>query len=304
MRGVVHAVGSVVRGRPSALTMVTCALFSGGHALVEDVPGSGKTTMARAFARALGGDFSRIQATADLLPADITGGAIWEPSAAGGAFRFIPGPVFANVVLVDELNRTSPRTQSAFLEALDEHAVTVDGERYALPEPFFVMATQNPLEQHGTFPLPEAQLDRFTVALRLDHMDLMTELTVVREQLARATVGDIDPVLAPEDLAAARGAVRTVHVAEPVLLYAVSIASGTRSDPRVQLGASPRAAIALLRTAQAHACLHDREYVSPDDVKAVAGSVLSHRLQLAEGPSWNLAQQVVAETVQRVPVTV
>lgn len=306
MSAVIDTVSGVVRGRPYAVALVACALFSGGHALIEDVPGSGKTTLARAFARALGGDFSRIQATADLLPADVTGGDVWEPAHGDspGAFRFIPGPVFANVVLVDELNRTSPRTQSAFLEALDEHAVTIDGHRHPLPSPFFVVATQNPLEQHGTFPLPEAQLDRFAVALRLDPMDLATELTVVREQLVAPTVDEVSPVLSPAALAGLQHHVRTVHVSEAVLFYGVSLATATRHDRRVALGASPRAAIALIRTAQALATLDGRDHVLPDDVKHVAPSVLAHRLSLVDGPSWTTAQEVVRDVVSATPISV
>lgn len=306
MRAVIDTVGSVVRGRPQAVTVLAAALFSGGHALVEDVPGSGKTTLARAFARALGGDFSRIQATADLMPADVTGGDIWEPAHGDvpGHFRFIPGPIFANVVLADELNRTSPRTQSAFLEALDEQAVTIDGQRHALPSPFFVVATQNPLEQHGTFPLPEAQLDRFAVAIRLDPMDLATELTVVREQLGAATVDSIEPVVTREELAGLQAHSRAVHVSEAALFYGVSLVTATRRDPRVALGASPRAAISLLRTSQALAVLQGRDHVLPDDIQQLAPSALAHRITLADGPSWATAHSVVADAVASTPVTV
>lgn len=284
--------------------MLACALFAGGHALVEDVPGSGKTTLARAFARSLGGDFARIQATADLLPADVTGGAVWEPGHQGepGRFRFVPGPVFANVVLVDELNRTSPRTQSAFLEALDEHAVTVDGVRHALPQPFFVVATQNPSEQHGTFPLPEAQLDRFAVAVHLDPMDLVTELQVVREQLTAPTVEDLVPVLTTDDLLATQRRVRDVHVSDAAMFHGVSLVTATRQHPRVRLGASPRAAISLIRVAQALATVRGRDHVLPDDLAEVAGPALAHRLVLAAGPSWQAAHAVVAEVVAATPV--
>ena len=181
-RGIIGNVEQVVHGRSQAVELVCCALLSGGHALIEDVPGSGKTTLARAFARSLGGSFHRIQATADLLPSDITGSGIWNPDQH--LFRFVPGPLFAHVVLADELNRTTPRTQSAFLEAMDEGAVTVDGVRHPLPDPFFVVATQNPLEQHGTYPLPEGQLDRFAVSLRLGGLDLASERQVMREQLS------------------------------------------------------------------------------------------------------------------------
>ncbi len=296
---VVANVERVVHGRRRAVELVACALFSGGHALVEDIPGSGKTTLARAFARSLGGVFHRIQATADLLPSDITGSGVWDPDAHG--FRFVPGPVFGHVVLVDELNRTPPRTQSAFLEAMDEGAVTIDGQRHALPEPFFVIATQNPLEQHGTFPLPEGQLDRFAMCLRLGALDVASERQVVREQLVRATVDDLEPVISIELLQALRVAVRSTYVADPALEYCLSIVRATREDPRVRIGASSRAAISLVRCAQARAVLEGREFVVPDDVKTLAGPVLAHRLTLAQRQS-GAADQIVNDIVERVPV--
>jgi len=300
-QAIVVNVERVVLGRRRAVELVACALLSGGHALVEDIPGSGKTTLARAFARSLGGAFHRIQATADLLPSDITGSGIWEPDAH--AFRFVPGPIFGHVVLVDELNRTPPRTQSAFLEAMDEGAVTVDGQRHALPEPFFVIATQNPLEQHGTFPLPEGQLDRFAMCLRLGAIDIASERQVIREQLVRATVDDLMPVIDPAQLSALRTAVRATYVADPALEYCLTIVRATREDPRVRIGASSRAAIALVRCAQARAVLHGREYVVPDDAKMLAAPVLAHRLALTSRPtSPDQAEHIVNEIVERVPV--
>ncbi|PID53639.1 MAG: hypothetical protein CSA58_08525 [Micrococcales bacterium] len=299
---VLRSVESVIRGRGHAVRMLGCALFSGGHALIEDVPGSGKTTLARAFARSIGGDFSRIQATADLLPADITGASVWEGTLGGaGAFRFLPGPVFANVVLVDELNRTSARTQSALLEAMDEHAVTVDGSRYPLPDPFFLIATQNPVEHHGTFHLPEAQLDRFTVTVRLGQLDLPTELEIVRSQLVTPTVDSLSPVVGSSDLAGIRQLTRTVHVADATLHHAVTLATSTRHDARVRLGASPRAAIALVRAAQAHALLAGRNYVTPDDTKAVAVNVLAHRIAGFDADP-RLGYEVVQAAVNTTPV--
>jgi MoxR-like ATPase len=298
-RRIVANVQQVVHGRERAVETVTCALLAGGHALIEDVPGSGKTTMARAFARSLGGVFARIQATADLLPSDITGSGVWDPSQH--RFTFVPGPLFAHVVLADELNRTPPRTQSAFLEAMDEGAVTVDGVRHPLPEPFFVVATQNPLEQHGTYPLPEGQLDRFAVCLRLGDLDAVSERRVVREQLVRATVDDLQPVVGPAQLAAARLQVRGTHVAEPVLDHALALVQATRRDPRIRLGASPRAALTLIRCAQARARLQGRDYVAPDDTKALAAAVLGHRLVLAHDLPGGGAG-VVADLVSRVPV--
>jgi MoxR-like ATPase len=294
-------VEQVVHGRRAAVELVVGAVLAGGHVLVEDVPGSGKTTLARAVARSLGGSFRRVQGTADLLPADITGSGVWEPERR--AFTFLPGPVFANVVLVDELNRTPPRTQSAFLEAMDEGAVTVDGARHALPDPFVVLATQNPLEQYGTYPLPEGQLDRFAVTLSLGANDPVTERRVVREQLDHATVADLGPVTSPAQLVQVRAEVRRTHVADAVLDHAVGIAEATRRHPSVALGASTRAALALVRCAQARALLGGRDHVLPDDIKVLAPYALGHRLVLRDGASaLRAGQQLVAELVGSRPV--
>jgi MoxR-like ATPase len=291
----------VVRGRGEVVEHVTAALLSGGHVLLEDVPGSGKTTLARAFARSIGGSFGRVQGTPDLMPSDITGTSIWNPSRQ--SFTFVPGPVFAHVVLVDEINRTPPRTQAAFLEVLDEGAVTVDGDRHPVPDPFFVLATQNPLEHHGTYPLPEGQLDRFALRLRLGPLDLADEVQVVREQLERATVDDLAPAIATEELRHAQHQVRLTHVATQVLDYAVAVTRATRQDQRVHLGASSRAAIALVRCAQARAVCRGREYVTPDDVKAVASAVLAHRLVMLPAHV-DLDELVVQETLRRVAVPI
>jgi MoxR-like ATPase len=296
----VESVERVVRGRRAAVELVVCAVLAGGHALIEDVPGSGKTTLARAVARSVGGRFHRIQATADLLPADITGSGVWDPQRQ--VFDFVPGPLFAHVVLADELNRTTPRTQSAFLEAMEEGAVTVDGRRHPLPDPFFLVATQNPVEQHGTYPLPEGQLDRFTVRVRLGGLDAASERLVVREQLARSTVDDLTPVLDVDELRALRAAVRRVYVADAVLDHAVAVVRATREDPRILLGASSRAAIGLVRCAQARAVLTGRDHVTPDDVRALAVPVLAHRLVLAHGG--HPPEDLVAEATSRVPVPV
>lgn len=292
------AVASVVRGQQSTIALVTAALISGGHVLVEDLPGTGKTTLARAFARSMGGSFGRVQATADLMPSDITGSAIWEPSS--GTFRFIPGPIFANVVVIDELNRTSPRTQSALMEALDESAVTVDGERHRLPQPFFAIATQNPAEQHGTFSLPEGELDRFAIAVHQTPLDLPTELAMVGEQLAGPTVDALQPVTDPAALQALRLLVRQTFIAPAVLAHAVEIVRATRRDSRLRQGASSRAALALIRTAQGYAVLAGRNYVRPDDTKAVAQAVLAHRLVRQASVRASVAE-VVADLVADVP---
>jgi len=297
----VAGVERVVHGRRAAVELVVCAVLAGGHVLLEDVPGSGKTTLARAVAASLGGSFRRVQGTADLLPADITGSGVWDPGDR--SFSFVPGPLFAHVVLVDELNRTPPRTQSAFLEAMDEGAVTVDGVRHPLPETFVVLATQNPLEQYGTYPLPEGQLDRFAVALALGPNDPQTERRVVREQLERATVDDLPPVTTPAQLAAVRAQVRRTHLADPVLDHALQLVEATRTHPGVALGASTRATLGLVRCAQARALLEGRDHVLPDDVKAVAAPVLGHRLVLRDGRADAArGQQLVGELVAAVPV--
>jgi MoxR-like ATPase len=301
-RRIVANVEQVVRGRREAVELVTIALLAGGHVVVEDVPGTGKTTLARAIARSVGGSFQRIQATADLLPADITGSSMWDP--ASQQFSFVPGPVFAHVVLVDELNRTPPRTQSAFLEVMDEDAVTVDGIRHPVPDPFFVVATQNPLEQHGTYPLPEGQLDRFAVRIRLGGLDADSELRVVREQLAGPTVDSLGPVVGADEVRAARSSIRATHVADVVLEHALRLVRRTREDTRVRLGASSRAAITLVRCAQARAVLSGRDYVAPDDVRALAVPVLAHRLVLTTASGALSSESVVGELASGQPVPV
>ncbi|MBB2899617.1 MoxR-like ATPase [Kineococcus radiotolerans] len=279
-RALVDGVERVVRGRRAAVELLVTAVLARGHVLVEDVPGSGKTTLATAFAASLGAECSRVQATADLLPADVTGSGVWDP--ASGGFRFVPGPLFAPVVLVDELNRTSPRTQSAFLEAMEERRVTVDGVRHRLPEPFVVVATQNPVEQHGTYPLPEGQLDRFAVRLVLGPLTADVERRVLREQLAGNRPETLTPVLDLAGLLALQRATAGVHVADATLDLAVGLTRATRTDPRVRLGAGTRAGLTLVRCAQARALLAGRDHVLPEDVQALVVPVLAHRLLLAE----------------------
>jgi MoxR-like ATPase len=299
----------VVHGRRPAVELVVAGLLSGGHVLVQDVPGSGKTTLARAVARSIGGHFRRIQGTADLLPGDITGSSMWDP--ARHEFIFVPGPVFTNVLLVDELNRATPRAQSALLEAMDEATVTVDGIRHPLPEPFFVVATQNPTDQYGTFPLPEGQLDRFAVALTLGPNDVATERRVMREQLLRATVDELQPVLEPEQLRWMQLEVRRTHVADAVLDFSLEVLGATRSHPQLRVGASSRAGLSLIRCAQAYALLCGRDFVLPDDIKVLAPNVIGHRLVLADGVASRHGQhgsgvgvgsEVVAEVLASVPV--
>lgn len=269
-------VESVIKGKRHAVEVAAVALFAGGHLLIDDVPGVGKTMLGRSLARSITGTFKRIQATPDLLPADIVGTAVYR--SRRGDFEFIPGPLFANVVMFDEINRATPRTQSALLEAMDEDAVTVDGVRYELPNPLFVMATQNPSEHHGTFPLPEGELDRFSIALSLGYVDRWTERDVIRAQLHSHPIDDLAAVVTTDDVVAVRTHVRNTYVSDVVLDYALEIVTATREHPRLELGASPRAAISLVRCAQARALISGRDYILPDDVKSLALPALAHRV--------------------------
>ncbi len=261
------------------LRLPLLSLLAEGHVLVEDVPGVGKTVLAKALARSLDLSFARVQFTPDLLPADVTGVNVFDQSES--AFRFRPGPVFANIVLVDEINRASPKTQSALLEAMQEAQVTVDGSTHVLPRPFLVIATQNPVEYEGTYPLPEAQLDRFAVRMAIGYPPLHEEARMLTEQTTEPPLDSLTPVADEADVVAAIEAVRSIYVEESVNRYVVALLRHTRDDPRLALGASPRAGIALLRLAKARAVIERRDFVAPEDVRAVAPSVLPHRLLLA-----------------------
>jgi MoxR-like ATPase len=304
-RLLIDNVENVIRGKRPAVEAAAMALFAGGHLLLEDVPGVGKTMLGRSISRSIRGTFKRIQGTPDLLPSDVTGSSVFDQSTR--RFEFIPGPVFANVVLFDEINRTTPRTQSALLEAMDESAVTVDGIRHPLPDPLFVIATQNPLEHHGTYPLPEGQLDRFAMAMGLGYVDARTERDVVAAQLRSHPIEDLEAVLDPEDVVAVRKVIRDTHVSESVLDYALAIVTATRNHPDLELGASPRASIMFVRCAQARALLGGRDFVIPDDIKALAVPALAHRvvatagLRFERGRTVQAVTEVVAST--SVPVT-
>ena len=268
--------GRVLLEAGPALTATATAALAGGHLLIEDVPGVGKTVLARTLALSLGADLSRIQGHPDLLPSDVTGVSVFTPDA--NAWEFRPGPVFAHVVLVDELNRTPPRTQSALLESMEEQQVTVDGETWPLPRPFMVIATQNPISQRGTDPLVESQLDRFAVSTAIGYPTAGDESHLVLHEGGKFALAELQPVCTVEEWGEAQRATESVPVAVEIADYAVEICRATRVAPGVQLGASPRAAIWLIRCAQAHALLAGRDYVAPDDVKAVAVSCLSHRI--------------------------
>ena len=271
------AVANAVVGAPDALRLLAVTLLADGHALIEDVPGVGKTLLARAVARAIGLSFSRVQGTPDLLPGDVTGSSILE----GKAFRFVPGPIFSQVVLVDEINRATPRTQSALLEAMQERQVSVDGVTRPLPEPFIVLATQNPIELEGTFALPEAQLDRFLLRIAVGYPSVESEHAIARRHQAQAEPLTQVPTIASADaLLGLRDAVRVIRVADEVEAYLVSLVRATREHLDVRLGASPRSSVALYRAAQAWASLDGRAFVLPDDVRAVAHAVLGHRILL------------------------
>jgi MoxR-like ATPase len=274
----VDACARAVRAPRDVLGAAVACLLSGGHLVIEDVPGVGKTVLARALAGAAGCDFSRLQCTADLLPADVTGTNIWDQRE--GVFRFRAGPIFANLILVDEVNRASPKTQSALLECMEERQVTVDGTTHPLPTPFMVIATQNPIEHEGTFPLPEAQLDRFALRISIGYPPAAVEAAMLRELADKDPVAEVPVVASPLEIEAATRQVAQVHVAPELAEYVVGVLAATRADPRCALGASPRSGIGLIRTAKAIALIDGRDYVVPDDVKRIAVMALAHRIVL------------------------
>ena len=290
----------VVRGKPEVVRLAVAALLAEGHLLVEDVPGLGKTTLARCLARSVGGTWNRIQFTPDLLPGDVTGVTVYHQKTE--RFEFHPGGVFANVVLADEVNRGTPKTQSALLEVMSERRVTVDSTAHEVPHPFLVVATQNPIEMEGTYRLPEAQLDRFLMRLSVGYPDLAAEVLVVMSDAARVGPDDLEPVIDIPALREAITEVRTSHLAPAIVEYAVRLAAATREHTAVRWGASPRGSIALVRAAQALAATEGRLFVTPDDIKAVAEPVLAHRLVLT--PDAELNQRRPAEVVAEVLATV
>jgi MoxR-like ATPase len=304
IRSIVDNLGRVVHAPDETLSLCVLCLVSEGHLILEDFPGVGKTMLAKALARSLDVSFSRMQFTPDLLPSDVTGVNVFNQRS--NEFEFRPGPVFANLLLVDEINRASPKTQAALLECMQEQQVTTDGVTNQLARPFMVMATQNPIEYEGTYPLPEAQLDRFTMRIAIGYPPLSEEAKMLTEQTADPPLDALEPVANAADAIALADEAKAIFVEESLNRYVVALLRATRGDSRLYLGASPRAGIAILRVAKARALADSRTYLEPDDIKAVAVAVLAHRLILApEARSTGLTgEQIVQETLDKTPVPV
>ncbi len=304
IKAVIENIERVMIGKREVAELSIVALLSGGHVLLEDVPGVGKTMMVRSLAKSVGADFKRIQFTPDLLPSDVVGVSIYNPKTL--QFEFRPGPIVGNIILADEINRTSPKTQSSLLEAMEEASVTIDGETLAIAKPFFVMATQNPIEYEGTYPLPEAQLDRFLLKIRMGYPDAEQELEVLRRAENKKPIEEIEAVMTLEALRDLQRQVGQVHVEENVKDYIVRMARATREHMQVYLGVSPRASIALMKAAQAYAFMNNRDFVKPDDVQYLAPFVFSHRLILAPEARYEgvTAEQIMNEIVGQVFVPI
>ena len=297
-RRLAHNVTRAVQVRSQTLDYVVTSLLAEGHVLVEDYPGVGKTALARAIARSIDCQFARVQCTSDLLPADVVGTNVYDQREQ--RFEFRPGPVFANVVLVDEINRASPKTQSGLLECMQERRVTVDVHTHELARPFLVLATQNPIEYEGTYPLPEAQVDRFMVRISLGYPEQLAEAEMLADHEGGDKVETLKPVATAAEILAAQDAAARITASEPLRDYVVKVLWRTREDPRVELGASPRAGLMLLRAAKAHAMMNGRDHALPDDVQALAEPVLAHRLMMAPEYPRAAAREVIADAVSSV----
>jgi len=302
IRKIEENLASVIRGKSESIRLILVALMAGGHILLEDVPGTGKTTLAKSLARSIDGIFRRIQFTPDLLPADITGSNFYSPK--DGSFTFREGPVFANVLLADEINRTSPRTQSALLEVMSENQITIEGQRRELPQPFFVIATQNPTEFHGTYPLPEAQLDRFAVRVTLGYPSIADEIEILYSQNDSHPFERLVPVVSCQEVLDLQEHVKRVRVDRSIAEYILQLVEFTRNDPRLRLSLSPRGSLALYRTAQARALLEGRDYTLPEDIRALAVPVLAHRMMLDTKARYGgvMNSHLIEEALEKTPV--
>ncbi len=307
VKSLIRNIGTILLGKEEEIRMAVLALLAEGHLLIEDVPGVGKTTLAHALARSIDGSFKRIQFTSDLLPSDILGVSVFLPEKS--EFQFKKGPVFANVVLADEINRATPKTQSALLEAMNERRVTMDNASYELPAPFLVLATQNPVEYHGTFPLPESQLDRFMMRIKIGYPDPAEEKRILATHDGNVDGDRLQPVIAAAEVARLSQLAKSVYMDESLMDYLMQIVSATRSSAAIQVGVSPRGSLALYRASQVHAFLQERDYCIPDDIKKVAIPVLSHRIIMKKKYSHIMdireeAESIITELVNGVPVPV
>jgi MoxR-like ATPase len=303
-KGIIENISQVIVGKYHTIELLLTALLGDGHVLIEDVPGVGKTKLAKSLARSIGGSFKRVQFTPDLLPADITGFNVFNQQT--GRFTFQQGPVMANILLADEINRTIPRTQASLLESMEERQVTVDGQTFPLPHPFFVMATQNPIELEGTFPLPEAQLDRFLLKIHLGYPEKDEEISILERFREDDPLLNLEAVASPEQIAELQGARKKIRISLPVREYIADIVTVTRSNESLRFGASPRGSLGLMRTGQALAALRGRDYVLPDDIKYLVGPVLAHRLILKEEERLRgkTPEHLLEEIIGQIPVPV
>jgi MoxR-like ATPase len=303
-KGIIENISQVIVGKYHTIELLLVALLGDGHVLIEDVPGVGKTKLAKSLARSIGGSFKRVQFTPDLLPADITGFNVFNQQT--GQFTYQAGPVITNILLADEINRTIPRTQASLLESMEERQVTVDGQTFLLPHPFFVMATQNPIELEGTFPLPEAQLDRFLLKIHLGYPEKDEEISILERFREDDPLLNLEAVASPEQIAELQGARKKIRISLPVREYIADIVTVTRSNESLRFGASPRGSLGLMRTGQALAALRGRDYVLPDDIKYLVGPVLAHRLILKEEERLRgkTPEHLLEEIIGQIPVPV
>lgn len=304
IKNIITNIENVIIGKRNEIELSLVALLAGGHVLLEDVPGVGKTMLVKALAKSVDANFRRIQFTPDLLPSDVTGVSIYNPKEM--EFQFHPGPLMGNIILADEINRTSPKTQSALLEGLEEASITIDGTTYKLPKPFFVMATQNPIEYEGTYPLPEAQLDRFLLKMTMGYPTIDEELEVLNRLQNIPPIEELKPVIDIDGLLSLQKEMKNVFIDESIKHYIVSIVNSTRQDGNVYLGASPRGSIALMKAGQAYAFMNGRDYVLPDDIQYLAPFVLSHRIILNSESKFEgiTAEKIIKNIVKRISVPV